>query len=151
MIVGAQKAGTTSLFRYLAGHPGLAAHPQREMPYFLVDELYAAGYEAAFEKYFGVGGDSGRLPLAKHVMAMYSQKAVDRLRGHNPEVRVVAVLRNPAERARSAYLYARRRGWEPLPTFEAALRAEPQRLAAEGWEHWRQCAYARNGQYLEPV
>ena len=35
MIVGAQKAGTTSLLRYLGEHPECVAHPQKEFAYFL--------------------------------------------------------------------------------------------------------------------
>jgi hypothetical protein len=149
MIVGAQKAGTTSLFRYLAQHPAICAHPQRELSFFVDDAVYQRGYGDIFGRAFGDCPDESML-LAKHVMLMYSQAAVERLHEHNSEIHVVAVLRNPVERAYSAYWYARRRGWEHLPTFEEALAAEPLRLV-EGWFRWRNCAYLHNSTYDQPI
>jgi hypothetical protein len=48
-------------------------------------------------------------------------------------VKLVALLRNPVDRAYSGYRYTVRDGFEPLASFEAALKAEPERIAA-GWQ-----------------
>ncbi|MCF6159558.1 MAG: hypothetical protein E3K32_13535 [wastewater metagenome] len=146
MIVGAQKAGTTSLFQYIAQNPSICTHPQREMVYFVNDEVYASGYETAYAKYFKPGNNNGSVLLAKHVMAMYSQDALARIHKHNPNMYLIVVLRNPVDRAYSAYWYARRRGWENIKTFEGALEAESERMK-EGWYTWRNCAYVHNGIY----
>ncbi len=52
MIIGVQKAGTSSLLRYLAQHPDIRTHSQPEMTFFLQDREYSRGYEWAYAKYF---------------------------------------------------------------------------------------------------
>ena len=152
MIVGAQKAGTSSLLRYLAQHPDIHAHAQPEMTFFLQEQEYARGYEWAFRKYF-VGEntetairDTHTQLIAKNVMVMHSAEVMQRIYEHNPEIHLVVLLREPVARAYSAYWWARRRGWENIKTYEAALDAEAGRLE-EGWFKWRQCAYQHNGIY----
>jgi hypothetical protein len=66
---------------------------------------------------------------------------------------LIAVLRNPVDRAHSAFLYQTRDGYEPLAEFEEALRAEPRRMADHwyyGW-HYRDLGfYHRNlARYFE--
>src|SRR5438477_970618 len=58
MIIGAQKAGTTSLLRYLAEHPALGSHETVECGYFASDTEYEAGWPPACDRYFrGVDAD----------------------------------------------------------------------------------------------
>lgn len=147
MIGGAQKAGTTSLLRYLAQHPHIHTHPQTEFGFFLDDLVHNEGYPEFFVKSFGDGPASDQILLAKHVMLMYSPKGIERLYHHNPNVHLTIMLRNPVDRAYSAYWYARRKGWEPLSSFEAAIEAEDARLSKDGWDKWRNCAYLYNGTY----
>jgi hypothetical protein len=148
-IVGGQKAGTTSLYQYLAQHPELATHGQREMSYFVNEHEFQAGPEAAERKYFPDAG--ARRRLAKHVMLMGSESGMAHFAAQNPEARLIVVLREPIARAYSAYWYARRRGWEDARSFENALNLEAQRLATDGWERWRNCAYVANGRYAEAL
>jgi sulfotransferase family protein len=150
MVVGAHKAGSTSLYRYLAQHPAILSHPQSEMSFFLNDHEFEEGFGRAGSRYFGVDVEGSGVRIAKHVMLMYSATAVQRLHDHNPRARLVVVLRHPVSRAYSAFWYARRMGWEPISSFEAALAAEPGRLR-EGWLRWRSCAYVHNGKYLPHV
>jgi hypothetical protein len=147
MIVGAQKTGTTSLQRYLAQHPSICTHPQAEMAYFMLETEYNLDYDRAFQRFFKDCRAVHAVLLAKHVMVMYSPKAVKRLYNHNPDMHLLILLRNPIDRAYSAYWYARRMGWEDIETFEKAIDAEPARLK-EGWWKWRNCAYLYNGTYV---
>ena len=59
---------------------------------------------------------------------MFNPLAPGRMFGLIPEIKIIALLRNPARRAISHYFHVRRRGQEPLPVYEA-LRAEEGRLA----------------------
>ncbi|MDE0685767.1 MAG: hypothetical protein OXI63_22795, partial [Candidatus Poribacteria bacterium] len=72
MIVGAQKAGTSSLLRYLAQHPDIHTHAQPEMTFFLQDREYSRGYQWASAKYFAGEYDHAEVAdkrlLAKNVM-----------------------------------------------------------------------------------
>lgn len=154
MIVGAQKAGTSSLLRYLAQHPDIHTHAQPEMTFFLQDREYARGYEWAFAKYFAGKNTHADIEnqhlIAKNVMVMHSPEVMQRIYEHNPEIHLVVLLREPVARAYSAYWWARRRGWENIKTYEEALAAEEARLN-EDWFKWRQCAYQYNGIYYPHV
>ena len=164
MIIGVQKAGTSSLLRYLAQHPHIATHAQPEMTFFLQDREYTRGYEWAYDKYFACALPA-QLPheqnaracpsqcrlMAKNVMVMHSPEIMQRIYEHNPEIHLVILLREPVARAYSAYWWARRRGWETLKTFEEALAAEETRVTQEGWFKWRQCAYRYNSTYYPHV
>ncbi|MCJ7631808.1 sulfotransferase domain-containing protein [Candidatus Bathyarchaeota archaeon] len=130
MIIGAQKAGTTSLKSYLSQHPMLITHQQPEMIFFLDDETYSLGYEHAYHRYFP-NYETGKMLLAKNVGVMYSNQAVERLYKHNPQMHLVILLRNPVDRAYSAYWFARRRGQEDLMTFEEAIEASPDRFQGD--------------------
>lgn len=154
MIVGAQKAGTSSLLRYLAQHPDIHTHAQPEMTFFLQAREYTRGYEWAFGKYFTGQNSHDEIQdkhlIAKNVMVMHSPEVMQRIYEHNPEIHLVVLLREPVARAYSAYWWARRRGWENIKTYEEALAAEETRLN-EGWFKWRQCAYQYNGIYYPHV
>ena len=58
---------------------------------------------------------------------LFAPGAAERAAGVLPEAKLLAVLRNPVDRAHSHFLEQRRRGHEPLATFGDALEAEPQR------------------------
>lgn len=145
LIAGAPKAGSTSLLQYLSQHPIIVTHRQPEMSYFVIDHEFDAGYDAAVAKYFPNAPADSCL-IAKHVHAMFSADAERRMLAYNPGLHIALLLRNPIQRAHSAYWYCRRRGWENLQTFEQALEAEPGRLA-QGWYENRANAYLHNGVY----
>lgn len=52
MIIGAQKAATSSLHHYLAQHPNICTHSQREMTYFIDDNEYQQDYRDIYKRYF---------------------------------------------------------------------------------------------------
>jgi len=109
--------------------------------------VYKLGYERAFRLYFPRYSD-GQLVVAKNVGLMDEKRALLRLRKHNPSVEVVVLLRNPVDRAYSAYWYARRMGWEPLECFEEALEAFPARFADDSIRV-RNCRYIERGKYVQ--
>jgi hypothetical protein len=115
------------------------------MVFFTSDKLFQEGYTDTWVKYFPDCQETHTV-LGKSVMLLYSEKALRRAYEHNPEMNIIVVLRNPIERAYSAYWYARRIGWEHIKTFEEAIAIEKKRLK-EGWEKWYQCAYIHNSTY----
>lgn len=147
MVAGAQKAGTSSLKEYLAGVPGVHTHSAREFVYFVSDEEYERGYPAAFRDAFGAVAPGDRV-FAKSVGVMYRSSALARLRASSPDVRIELLLRNPVSRAYSAYWYARRMGWESIPSFEEAFDAGTDRFEGD-WVRARNCAYEQRGRYAE--
>jgi Sulfotransferase domain len=148
MLVGAPKAGTTSLYRYAAQHPGIVSHDQREMTYFFSNEEYRRGYDACMGKYMPAVKQTDSVILAKHVFTMYSPDAVARLRDHNPHALIFALLRDPVRRAYSSYWYSRRRGWDTAKSFDEAIKWEMDRPGQEAdWLADRDRMHLRVGIY----
>lgn len=146
MIAGAHKAGTSSLKSWLSWHGAICTHASREFTYFVNASEYEQGYEAASHRYFGHCPLAQVRLLAKSVGVMYSEVAVSRLKTHNPDVSLVVVLRNPTDRAVSAFHYARRMGLEPEPDFMTAIRRGPDRFGGD-WVRAGTCDYLGRGLY----
>jgi hypothetical protein len=80
---------------------------------------------------------------------MYSRTAMERLYQHNADMQVIVVLRNPVDRAYSAYWFARRRGQEDLKTFEEAIAADPDRYKDKGIFRWGNTSYLDRSLYIK--
>ncbi len=105
VIIGAQKSFTTSLKTYLGEHPSIITHPQQEMAYFTDEREFHKGYEVALRHYFrGSEHKNGKKLVAKNAILYASEKAIKRLYDHNPDCKIILNLRNPVDRAYSAYL-----------------------------------------------
>lgn len=141
LVIGAQRAGTTSLFHYLTRHPDVdgptSVEPAiwwgKEVHFF--DENYWRGvdwYRTFFplEVKRRVARRRGRdLQTGEATPYYLFHPAVPaRVAAVVPEVKLVALLRDPVERAYSHYQMMVRTGREKL-AFEDALAAEPERLA----------------------
>ena len=80
---------------------------------------------------------------------LYDRDAQARIRKLLPEARLIAVLRDPVERAHSNWAHLRGAGLEPEADFATALDREPERIAA-GWAHfWHYAALGRYGEQLD--
>lgn len=125
---GAQKAGTTSLYHLLTGHPQIAMARKKESRYFMNTPSGLISREHYLGEFFPDRADK---PVLCDVDPefMYDPAVPERMhRALGSDARLVFMLRNPVDRAYSHYLMSLRRGFEDLP-FEAALEAEAGRLA----------------------
>ena len=150
VIAGIQKAGTSSLAQYLSQHPHILLHESREMPYFVRDKVYERDFDSVFREYYPENPTSQQLVLAKSVDVAYLETAARRLSEHSPNCRIIIILRDPADRAYSAYWYMRREGWETKEMFEAALAAEGRRIEKRG-DVAIHCSYCTRGRYPEQI
>ncbi len=142
LILGVQRGGTTSLYNYLCQHPWVAAASGKELHFF--DNQYEptlASYRAHFPlKYRLVlhrrrkRGFSRQRALTGEASPyyLYHPLVPQRVAAHLPQARLIALLRNPAERAVSHYWHEHRKGREPLEML-AAFEAEAERIAPE-WQ-----------------
>jgi hypothetical protein len=111
MIIGAQKAGTTAIKNYLSEHPEILCHTRTEFAYFLDKEAYPKGFEESFKFYFDADKYTpGKKIVAKYASMAQSEEAIKRLYEHNPDCKLVFILRNPVERAYSSYNMEKSRG-----------------------------------------
>jgi hypothetical protein len=128
LILGAQKAGTTALYAYLRWHPRIAGPSWKEVSYF--DRHYARGprwYRGQFPNRFRA---RGKLVGEASPSYLFHPQAPARVAELLPDARLVALLRNPVDRAYSQWQHARALGREPL-AFPEALEAEEERTRGE--------------------
>jgi sulfotransferase family protein len=122
MIIGAQKAGTTSLNQYLAQHPNIYTHEPQEFGMFADVESFEKGFNYHYRHTVITPTDPAKnIFVAKHARAMYEKELLIKLKKHNPGVKIIAVLRNPIDRAYSAFTYFRKNGMEPYENFDDCI------------------------------
>ncbi len=163
-IVGAPKAGTTSLHSYLARHTGAYMSDPKEPHYFssvtalpawrgqadavtdsntgrLVAPTVTA--ESAYTSLFaGAGGC--RVIGESSTSYLADSEACRRIRETVPDARIIIMIRDPVERAVSHHLMYVREGWETR-TLDQAVDDELGEGAA--WAY----AYLRNGLYHDDI
>jgi len=127
IIGGAPRSGTTWLYWVLDQHPGIyMAKPVTPEPkFFLVDHLYEKGLRFYSDTWFAANGDA-RLAGEKTTNYLESAVAADRIARDLPGRKLIFILREPADRAYSNYLWSRMNGLE-TEDFQTALRLEEQR------------------------
>ena len=129
-IIGVQRGGTSSLAAALDEHPDVCLAEGKEAHLFDLAEVQDHGPDpAALDALFATR-QAGSVLLDATPSYMYIPGSLEALRRHNPALRVIVVMRDPAERARSHHALQVARGWEELD-FAEGLRAEDQRLAED--------------------
>ncbi len=162
LLIGATKCATSSIHAYAQQHPqiclptgfketkyfNIAGHPE---PYPNPNDAQMrsrrpktlAEYNAQFQP-------TSETQVVAEICPSYlaDRCAAELIHRELPEVRLAAILRQPARRAFSHYQFFRRLGWEPASSFREALKLEPQRTA-DGWgPDWE---YRAQGHYLEQL
>jgi hypothetical protein len=120
LVIGAQKSGTTSLFKYIQQHPELYLPPQKEVNFFANEERFNRGAEWYIENYFS-NADEQKLwgEVSPHYMGY--KRAAARIHAAFPDIKLIAILRNPIDRAYSHYRMSVRRGMESRPFGEVIV------------------------------
>ncbi len=141
LIIGAMRGGTTTLHDLLARHPAVSPAIKKEVHFF--DLYYLHGvrwYRSHFPdrttltRRDALTGEASPYYLSHPLAPRRARETV-------PEARLIAVLRNPVDRAYSHYWHSVRLGVEDLD-FAAALEAEPNRLSGEADRLRREPGYA---------
>lgn len=151
LIIGAMKSGTTALYYYLEQHPQIYMSPVKEPNFFCSgqhgnsDSTSVTRLRAYQDLFKGASGEKA-LGEASHCY-LYEPGAVAQIQQHVPDARLVAVLRNPVDRAYSHFLHMVRNGTEPLTDFARALREEE----AGALQKRRFQDYIGRGRYYEQL
>lgn len=135
LIIGAARAGSTSLYEYLLAHPQVGSPSHKEIHYF--DNNFERG-TGWYRRHFPTLSERERTKRLRGAFRtgeaspyyVFHPLAPERVRQALPEARLVVLLREPGARAYSQYQLERRSERETL-TFEEALEAEPKRLEGE--------------------
>lgn len=164
VVIGAPKAGSTALHDALAPHPQLFASPVKEPKYFLLDDAPPdpAGqrgpgdrhsarewvwrrdrYEALFD-----AAPAGTLRFESTPFYLWDRGAHRRMAAAVPQAKLLAVIRDPLDRAFSNWTHLWADGLEPEGDFLTAVDLE-ERRAVEGWApFWRYLGLGRYGEQL---
>src|SRR5215471_396843 len=136
LIIGGQRCGTASLYYYLTEQHGIISAATKEVHFF--DDFYTRGldwYRAQFAtvtyKYYIES--VLRHPFITGEASPYyifHPHAPRRIAQVLPHVKIIALLRNPIDRAYSQHWLEVKGKYETLP-FEEAIKREPERIAGE--------------------
>jgi hypothetical protein len=122
-VIGAGKAGTTWLFEVLEAHPDVTMARAKETMYF--DEHYHRGVDWYHSLFASEGSPAAVGEVSNSYLA--AAQAPARMAAYNPRMRLVALLRDPVDRALSNYLFFVRNG-QVRGSFEEALETRPDML-----------------------
>lgn len=130
-LVGAAKAGTTTVYHCLRQHPEIYIQPHKDVACYFCERH---GLPLSFEEFerllFDRRGDAA---IVGDVCSDYLADpfAARKIARAFAAAKILIVLRNPADRAFSLYLWMIREGYEYLPSFGEALAAERLRLVRQ--------------------
>jgi len=147
LIIGAQKAGTTSLYEYLDQHPDIFMSKPKEPHFFADDNKYSKGLEY-YSKFFAECKEEIMIGDASTSYSTYlnCKKIIQRIYKFNPKIKLIYILRNPISRAYSSYWWNIRMQAEPL-SFEEALKQEENRIHKDNAEEFDRWSYKKRGLY----
>lgn len=152
IVGGVQKAGTTSLFGYLRRHPQLLAPACKELHWFDDERIdWSAPDQRALVGSFPAR-DRRQTAFDATPIYLFWPPSLERIRAHNPDVRLIFIFRDPIERAWSHWRMETRRNAESLP-FDAAIREGRERLRGIDplAPAWRVHSYVERGFYASQM
>jgi hypothetical protein len=123
LLIGAMKAGTTSLYHYLQGHPQVFVPPYKAPEFFVAESNWRRGVDWYRRQFAGARADAIAVGEASNSYAKYPQfdGVPERIAAHIPDVRLIYVVRDPVARIRSHYQTRLAEGTETLPIEEAVF------------------------------
>jgi len=120
-LIGAPKCGTTSLYHYLTEHSQVFLPEIKEQHFFSQPEVKNTYYDVYFanslEEYLDNYKDSKDEIVIADISPsyLYNEKSADKIKLFNPDAKIIAILREPIDRAISHYLMDLRIGYINKP------------------------------------
>ena len=165
LIVGAQRSGTSSMYKWLEAHPSVGASLRKETEYFSYrhdrgEAWYRGHFPSRWQRMATKARGRDLVAFEATAYYLFHPHAASRAHALMPKAKIVVLLRNPVDRAWSHYHHMVRYGQEPLP-FEEAVAQERERLAGEvarmledpsyvSWPHQR-WSYVSRGIYADQL
>jgi hypothetical protein len=135
LIIGAMKSGTSALYYYLEQHPQIYMSPVKEPNFFCLEgqenpDPKSISDSETYRRLFKGASDERALGEASHCY-LYKAQAVERIKSYVPEAKLIAILRNPIDRAYSHFLHMVRNGTERITDFAQSLQEDESGLHRE--------------------
>jgi len=142
LVIGAAKAGTTALYHYLQQHPQIYMSPIKETNFFALEgetpNFGGPGSEeqinrysiAKLEEYQALFQEVNKEIAIGEVSPfyLYHPQAPERIKHYIKDVKLIAILRNPVDRAYASFMQMIRDSRESITNFSEALQAEKERI-----------------------
>jgi hypothetical protein len=166
LIIGAAKSGTTSLHDYLHQHPEIFLAPSKEPNYFALEgiplpqpgpavpevlfELLYRHSVVTYDDYLAqFAAANGKRAIGEaSVRYLYYEHCASRISAAMPDVKLIAILREPVSRLYSHYCMNVQYQLEPLSLRDAIAAEESRRAAQWGWD-WHYVAVGRYAEQLK--
>lgn len=133
IIIGAGKSGTTTLYEWLKQHPEVYMSPVKETNFFALEgedvaektndpkQLkhypWSVTERNAYEDLFGEVSNEKAVGEVSP-MYLYSDKAAYKIKETIPNVKIIAILRQPADRLHSRYMHLARESRQPAENYD---------------------------------
>lgn len=123
LIIGAMRSGTTTLYELLKNHPEVQLPPGKEVPFFSEDNEFRKGLDWYLKKNF-----TSQPPVKGTITPQYmyntegrrSKITAERIsKSLGKDLKIIAILRHPIQRAFSHHSYALRHNYDDRPFQEA--------------------------------
>lgn len=163
LFIGTGKAGSTSLYYYLREHPEVFMSPVKETNFFsyeggrpnfagpgdlqsMAHKTTIASIEAYQKNFQGVTNEKAIGEVSPSYL--YVPQAPQRIKKYLPDVKMIAILRNPVDRAYSNYQHRLNLGLDPLTDFSEVINAEKSRIDSNWAPTWH---YLAQGFYYQQL
>ena len=148
---GGMKCGSTALAAYLALHPAIGMGVRKELRYFNEDSNFSGSGPdyLSYHRQFS-GKSSAQIYGEVTPLYIYEPRFLERIRTYNPSIKVLTILRNPADRAYSHWAMEVRLGRESRP-FDEALKVELHRWRTEPAQRRIFFSFVTYGFYSEQI
>lgn len=142
IIIGAMKAATTSLYTYIKQHPDIFMTKVKEPMFFnnfnQNTDFKVLGNKSKkvnslldyFSMFSSVENESAIGEASPAYI--YNENAPHLIKEHLPDVKIIAILRQPTDRAYSNFLHTKRADRENVNSFEQAIKIEKERIS-DNW------------------
>jgi len=151
IICGTQKGGTTALDQYFRLHPEICMADKKEVHFFDKDEYFTEQNPDILKYHFNFNPkDHHKIIGEATPIYMYWKNSMERICSYNPDMKLIAILRNPIERAFSHWNMERDKNREHR-TFWDALKEEEAQLAKLDHRQNRRFSYLERGLYSSQI
>lgn len=149
-VIGAQKSGTTALHYLLEKHPDITLGDQQEMHFFDDETVFANPPDYDLLHRHFAAAPASTIAGECTPSYLYWKPVAERIYRYNPRIKLIALLRNPIDRAFAHWNMQRFKGREPLD-FLDAVAAEASRIASPLSLESRRFSYVDRGFYTEQL
>jgi len=150
-LLGAQKAATTSVYGWLSQHPEICAPlSTKDLAYFTREDMYAQNGLGGLSAYYEEVYQGEDVIINGSVHYIFFEKALKRIAQEAPDAKCILIVRNPSDRAISAYQYAKKFNWETLDILDAFAQEEA-RLRSNDHKVVSELTYQNHGLYHQQI